>query len=104
MNRVELIGNAGTAPEIKVFDNNKLAKFTVATSEKRKNKNGEEVADTQWHNVAAWGKVADIVQKSVDKGTKVHIIGKIQTRSYTDKEGNKRYFTEIVANEITIQE
>jgi single-strand DNA-binding protein len=101
-NRVQLIGNLGKAPEIKVFDNNKLAKFSVATSEYKKNKNGEVITDTQWHYVSAWGKLADLAQKTLDKGNKVSIEGKLQNRSYTDKEGNKRYTTEIVASEIVL--
>ncbi len=101
-NRVQLEGNLGKAPEIKVFDNNKLAKFSVATSEYKKNKNGEVITDTQWHNVSAWGKLADLAQKTLDKGSKVSVEGKLQTRAYTDKDGNKRYFTEIVANEIVL--
>lgn len=101
-NRVQLEGNLGKAPEIKVFDSNKLAKFSVATSEYKKNKNGEVITDTQWHNVSAWGKLADLAQKTLDKGSKVSVEGKLQTRSYTDKEGNKRYFTEIVASEIVL--
>jgi len=101
-NRVQLEGNLGKAPEIKVFDNNKLAKFSVATSEYKKNKNGEVITDTQWHNVSAWGKLADMAEKTLDKGSKISVEGKLQTRSYTDKEGNKRYFTEIVASEIVL--
>lgn len=101
-NRVQLEGNLGKAPEIKVFDNNKLAKFSVATSEYKRNKNGEVITDTQWHNISAWGKLADLAQKTLDKGSKVSVEGKLQTRSYTDKDGNKRYFTEIVASEIVL--
>jgi single-strand DNA-binding protein len=101
-NRVQLVGNLGKTPEIKVFDNNKLAKFTVATSEYKKNKNGEFITETQWHNIAAWGKQADLAQKLFEKGSKVSVEGKLTTRSYTDKEGNKRYFTEIIATELTL--
>lgn len=101
-NRVQLIGNLGKAPEIKVFDNNKLAKFTVATSEYKKNKNGEVITETQWHNIAAWGKLADTAERTLEKGSKVSIEGKLTTRTYTDKDGNKRYFTEIVATDVLL--
>jgi len=101
-NRVQLEGNLGKAPEIKVFENNKLAKFSVATSEYKKNKAGEVITETQWHNISAWGKLADLAQKALDKGSKVSIEGKLNNRSYTDKDGNKRYYTDIVATEIVI--
>lgn len=103
INKIQLAGNAGNSPEIKVFDNNKLAKFSLATTEKYKNKNGELVDQTQWHNITAWGKVADDIQKLVEKGKFVSVQGKIVNRSYTDKEGNKRYITEVVASEITVE-
>ncbi|MDZ4664731.1 MAG: single-stranded DNA-binding protein [Bacteroidota bacterium] len=101
-NRVQLEGNLGKAPEMKNFDNSKLARFSVATSEYKKNKAGEIITETQWHNIAAWGKLADLAEKTLDKGSHVTIEGKLVNRSYTDKEGNKRYTTEIHASEITL--
>ena len=101
VNKVQLIGSLGQDPEIKTFDNSrKLARFSVATNEYYKNAQGEKVSDTTWHNVVAWGKTAEILEKYVRKGDKVGIDGKLSNRSYEDKEGNKRYMTEVVANEI----
>lgn len=101
-NRVQLEGNLGKAPEMKNFDNSKLARFSVATSEYKKNKAGEIITETQWHSVTAWGKLADLAEKTLDKGSRVSIDGKLVSRSYVDKEGNKRYVTEIHANDITL--
>jgi len=102
-NRIQLIGNLGASPEVKDFDNgNKMARFTVATSDSYTNKKGERVNDTQWHNVVIWGKLAEIAQKYLQKGSQVVIDGKLTTRNYTDKEGVKKYFTEIVANELLL--
>jgi single-strand DNA-binding protein len=101
-NRVQLVGNLGGSPDVKQFDNNKLAKFAVATSEYKKTKNGESTTETQWHNIIAWGKLADIAEKYLEKGSQVLIDGKLSTRHYTDKEGNKRYVTEIIANEVVL--
>jgi len=100
-NSVQLMGNLGRAPEIKTLSSGKiLANFSVATSEYYTNKNGEKVQDTQWHNVVAWGKTAEIAQKILDKGTEVAIRGKLVYRAYEDKDGNKKLITEIVADEI----
>ena len=100
-NRVQLIGNLGNDPEIINLESGKtLAKFSIATNESYKNANGEKITDTQWHNIVAWGKTAQIVEKYVGKGKEVAIEGKLTTRSWEDKDGNKRYTTEIVANEL----
>jgi len=100
-NKVQLIGNLGNDPEIITLDSGKkLAKFSVATNESYKNAQGERVTDTQWHNVIAWGKTADIIESYVTKGKEVAIEGKLTTRSWDDKEGNKRYTTEVVCNEL----
>jgi single-strand DNA-binding protein len=99
VNKVILLGNVGNDPEIKVFDNgNKVANFSLATSEKWKNKDGEQQEATEWHNVAVFGKLADIVESYVKKGQQLYIEGKIKTRSWDDSEGNKKYMTEIVLN------
>ena len=100
-NKVQLIGNLGMNPEIKTLDSGKkLAKFSIATNESYKNAKGEKIEDTQWHNLIAWGKTADIIEKYLQKGNEVAIEGKLTNRSYDDKDGNKRYITEIVVNEI----
>lgn len=102
-NQVQLIGNLGQDPEIKNLDNgNKLAKFSMATSDTYVNKQGEKVTDTQWHNIICWGKTADIVERYVTKGKQIGIQGKLTTRSYEDKDGNNRYITEIVCNELLL--
>ena len=100
-NKVQLIGNLGNDPEIINLDSGKkLAKFSVATNETYKNSSGEKVTDTQWHNVVAWGKTAEIIETYLTKGKEVAIEGKLTSRSYEDKEGQKKYITEIVCNEL----
>jgi single-strand DNA-binding protein len=100
-NKVQLIGNLGMNPEIKTFEGgNKLAKFTIATNETYKNAKGERVTDTQWHTLTAWGKTADIVEKYLSKGSEVAVEGKLINKNYTDKDGIKRYTTEIQVSEI----
>ena len=100
-NKVQLIGNLGNDPEIVNLESGKmLAKFSIATNESYKNAEGEKVTDTQWHNVVAWGKTAEIVEKYVTKGKEIAIEGKLTTRAWDDKEGNKRYTTEVVCSEL----
>ena len=100
-NSVQLIGNLGQDPEVVNFDNgNKLAKFSIATTDSYKNSQGEKVEDTQWHNVVAWGKTAQIVEDYFVKGKQVAVQGKLVHRSYETKEGEKRYITEIKCNEL----
>jgi single-strand DNA-binding protein len=100
-NKVQLIGNLGNNPEIITLDSGKkLAKFSIATNETYKNAQGEKITETQWHNVIAWNKTAEIVENYLEKGKEVAIEGKLTSRSYDDKEGNKRYITEIVVNEL----
>ncbi|WP_298779302.1 single-stranded DNA-binding protein [uncultured Polaribacter sp.] len=100
-NKVQLIGNLGNDPEIITLESGKkLAKFSIATNESYKNSQGEKVTDTQWHNVVAWNKTAEIVEKYVTKGKEVAIEGKLTSRSYETKEGEKRYITEVVVNEL----
>ena len=102
-NRVQLVGNLGNDPEVKTFDGDKtLAKFSMATSDTYKREDGEKVTDTQWHNIITWGGTAKIVEKLLTKGSRVAIEGKLTSRSWEDKEGNKRYITEVVANEILL--
>ena len=102
-NKVQLIGNLGMNPEVKALENGKkVAKFTLATNETYKNQNGERVTDTQWHNVVAWGKTAELMEQLLTKGKEVMLEGKLTNRSWDDKDGNKRYITEIVANEFML--
>ena len=102
-NKVQLIGNLGNAPEVRTTETGKkLVKFSVATNEIYRNNNGEKIKETQWHNLIAWGKVADIAEKFLNKGTEVAIEGKLVNRNYTDKEGNKKYITEIQVNELLL--
>lgn len=102
-NKVQLIGNLGQDPDVKkIGDDKKVAHLSVATNENYRNAKGEKVTDTQWHNVVAWGKLADIAEKFLLKGTEVVIEGKLINRNYTDKQGVKRYITEVQANELLI--
>ena len=102
-NKVQLIGNLGMNPEIKnLNDGKKLAKMSIATNENYKNSKGERVTDTQWHNLTVWGKTADIVEKYLKKGSEVAVEGKLLNRNYTDKDGVKRYVTEIQVNELVL--
>ncbi|HOZ79012.1 MAG TPA: single-stranded DNA-binding protein [Ferruginibacter sp.] len=100
-NRVQLIGNLGNAPEVKTVTNGKkMARFSVATNENYRNAKGEKVTETHWHNVVAWGKTAEIAEKYLTKGKEVVVEGKLITRSYNDKDGNKRSITEVEVNEL----
>jgi len=102
-NKVQLIGNVGNAPEITNLESGKkVAKFSIATNESYKNAQGEKVQNTQWHNIVAWGKIAEIVEKYVGKGKEVALVGKLTSRSYETKEGEKRYVTEVVVDEILL--
>jgi len=102
-NKVQLIGNLGNAPEIITLESGKkLAKFSIATNDSYKNAQGEKITDTQWHNLVAWNKTAEIVEKYLEKGKEVAIEGKLTSRSYDDKDGTKRYITEVVVNELLL--
>ena len=102
-NKVQLIGNLGNAPEVRNTESGKkLVRFSIATSETYRNAKGEKVKETQWHNVIAWGKVADIAEKYLAKGSEVAIEGKLMNNNYTDKDGNKKYSTEIQVHELLL--
>ncbi|MGB7784596.1 MAG: single-stranded DNA-binding protein [Salinimicrobium sp.] len=102
-NKVQLIGHVGNAPEIVNLESGKkLAKFSIATNETYKNNKGEKITDTQWHNVVAWGKTAELVENYVPKGKEIGIEGKLTSRSYEDKDGVKKYITEVVCNELLL--
>ncbi len=100
-NRVQLIGHLGQDPEILQLDNGgKLARFSMATNETYRNNKGEKVTETQWHNVVAWGKTADIIENYLSKGNEVAVEGKLIHRSYENKEGVRKYVTEVRCNEL----
>lgn len=102
-NRVILCGHLGQDPETKVFENGKtFTKFSVATNETYKNDRGETVTETQWHNLVTWNGMAKRAAKILTKGREVVIEGKLVTRQYNDKEGIKRFATEVVVNELIL--
>ncbi len=102
-NKVQLIGNVGNAPEVRNLDGGKkVASFSIATNEFFKNSKGEKIQNTQWHTIVAWGKTAEIIEQHVGKGKEIAIEGKLTSRSYETNEGDKRYVTEVVANEILL--
>ncbi len=102
-NRVQLIGRLGGDPEVKSFENNrKMARLNVATSEVYQNGKGERVESTEWHNVVAWGKLAERAEEYFLKGQEILVEGKLTHRQYTDKEGTKRYITEVEASDLIL--
>ena len=102
-NKVQLIGNVGNDPEIKTFEGGKkLAKLTIATNETYTNDKGEKTTETQWHHLSAWGKTAEVIEKYVTKGKEIAIQGKLTHRSFDDKNGEKRYFTEVVISDLLL--
>jgi single-strand DNA-binding protein len=103
VNKVILVGRLGKDPEVKYTQGGTpVAKFTVATNEVWKDQNGEKQERTEWHNIVAWTKLAEICGQYLNKGSRVYIEGRIQTRSWEDKEGNKRYITEIRADSMVM--
>ena len=106
LNKVHLIGNLGNDPELKEFESGqKVATFSLATIEKWKNKqSGEVETKTTWHNIVVWGKVAETVHKYLKKGNKIYIDGKIENSSYEDKDGIKKYKSEIILNSFSFLE
>lgn len=102
-NKVQLIGNLGADPEVIDFENGtKLAKFSMATNEIYRNQEGEKQTDTQWHQVIAWGKLAELVESYLFKGKEVAIEGKLMTRTYEAENGEKKYFTEIRCDDLLL--
>ena len=110
LNKVMLIGNVGNDPEIRYLDSNpqspqgnaKVASFRLATTERYRDRNGETRENTEWHNIVAWRSNADLVEKFVHKGSQIYIEGKLRTRQWTDQTGNKRFTTEIQADNIQL--
>lgn len=104
VNKVTLVGNLGNDPEVNVLENGvKVAKFSLATSESYKDKNtGERIVLTEWHQITLWRSLADISENYLKKGSQIYLEGKLQTKSYQDKEGNTRYSTSIIAHNLTM--
>lgn len=101
INKVILIGNLGKDPELRYTPNSKaVATFSLATTERWKDKEGQFQEKTEWHNIVAWGKQAEICKEYLKKGSSVYVEGRLQHRSYDDKDGNKKYITEIVARSV----
>jgi len=103
VNKVILVGNVGKDPETRYIDESTaITKFPMATSETYKNRAGERVSTTEWHNIVLWRGLAQVAEKYVKKGTQIYIEGRIKTRSYDDAEGNKKYITEIVGDQMQL--
>ena len=103
VNKVILIGNLGKDPEVKYLDNGiAVANFSLATTENYKNKQGERVSQTEWHNIVLWRGLAEVAEKFLKKGSSVYVEGKIKTRKWEDKDGNTRYSTEILVDNMTM--
>ena len=103
LNKVLLLGNLGKDPEVSTLENNiKVAKFTLATTERYKDDNGQVHEHTEWHAIIVWRGLADFAEKYLRKGSAIHLEGKIKTRSYDDKQGSKRYVTEIIGEDIIL--
>lgn len=102
-NKVQLIGNVGNTPEITTFESGKkVARFSLATNESYHNGDGQKVQQTDWHHVVVWGKQADVIEKYVAKGKEVAIEGKLTSRSYENKAGEKKFITEVLVSEILL--
>ena len=102
-NRVQLTGNLGNKPDVRTTDKGrKYARFSLATNEFYRTAQGETVSSTHWHNLVAWGKTADLAEKVLNKGTEVSVEGKLVSRNYVDKDGIKRYVTEVHVSEINV--
>jgi single-strand DNA-binding protein len=105
INKVILVGNVGKDPVVRYFDKGVAkATFPLATSETYTNQQGETITSTEWHNIVLWRSLAEVVEKTVKKGSQLYIVGKIKTRSYVDKDGNNKYITEILADTMLVLE
>ena len=109
LNKVQLIGNVGNDPEIRYLDNNnqqgqqnKVASFRMATTERYKDRNGQIQSKTEWHNIVIWNGKATVVEKFVHKGSNIYVEGKLTTRQWTDQQGNKRYTTEVAVDNLQL--
>jgi single-strand DNA-binding protein len=102
-NKVQLIGNLGQNPEVRTFDNGKsVARFSLATTDSYRDASGKKITETQWHNLVAWGNLAKTVEKFLVKGSEVAVEGKLTHRAFDDKDGKKRYYTEVVMSELVM--
>jgi single-strand DNA-binding protein len=101
-NRVQLIGHVGQEPEIKNLESGRVANFTIATNENYTNAKGEKVEQTEWHNIVLWRGLAELATKYLHKGSLVHIEGSLRTRSWEDKDKNRRFMTEIIASNLVM--
>ena len=102
-NKVQLTGHLGNNPDVRLTGKGrKYARFSIATNEFYKNSKGEAVSNTYWHNIVAWGKTADVAEQVLHKGTEVSVEGKLVSKHYVDKEGVKRYITEVEVNQINV--
>ena len=100
-NKVQLIGRLGQNPEIRTFDNGKvMAKFSLATTDSYKDSSGKKITETQWHNITVWGPMAKTAEKFLLKGSEVAVEGKLVHRAWDDKDGKKKYFTEVVLSDM----
>lgn len=103
VNKAIILGNLGNDPEVKTLEGGvRVASFSVATSEKWTDKNGDKKEETQWHNIVFFGKVVDVIEKYVKKGSQIYIEGKLKTTSYDDKDGIKRYQTRIIGQSLNL--
>ncbi len=101
VNKVILVGNVGKDPDVRHLDSGvTVASFSLATSETYRNKENQKVTNTEWHNIVVWRGLAEVVEKYVKKGDPLYLEGKIRNRSYDDKDGNKKYITEIIADNM----
>jgi single-strand DNA-binding protein len=102
-NSVQLIGNLGMDPEVKQVSNgNKMARFSLATTETYKNQKGEKVSETQWHKLIIWGGLAEVAEKYLKKGKQIAVEGRLETNTYDDKDGNRKFFTQINVNDLVM--
>mgnify|MGYP003669145546 FL=1 len=102
-NKVQLIGNVGNDPEMTILESGKkVIRFSLATNETYKNAKGEKVQNTDWHNLVAWNKTAEVIEQYASKGKEIAIEGKLTSRSYETSEGEKRYITEVVISEVLL--
>lgn len=100
-NSVRLMGHAGNQPEVRIInEKQKVARISIATKESYRNSNGERVEQTQWHQLVFWNKQADLAEKYLEKGSEITVEGKLTSHSYVAKDGQKKYVTEVVVNEI----
>ena len=102
LNKILLIGNAGRTPDIRAVGDTKVASFTLATTERYRGKDGNVREETEWHNIAVWGKLADVVEKYVDKGTQLYVEGRIKTEKYTDAQGVEKYAVKVIASSLQL--